>query len=231
MFNEKEEGKKECSKEIRTIEFSSMHEKRFILKLYYPLTKLLRMFQYEVNFFNIRKKIFTKGYVFKNKDTKFEFDYLEKYLRKVLKDEDPYVRKVLLSMMKNNFRYGSCYSVNMILSHNIRDSYLVTGLIPLEDGTLHKHAYVEYKDYVIDFTKNLIIKKDKYYEFLKVQELGKIKSENIIMIYNLLLENGILNTDRYMATFGDEIVKDLLKNKELLKMPDSDNPEFSVLYM
>ena len=170
---------KECSKEIRTIELSSIHETEFILKLYYPLTRLLRMHQYDVNYFNIHKKIFARGYVFKKKNVKFEFDYLEKYLRKILKYEDPYVRKELLSMMKNNFRYGSCYSVNMILSQNLKDSYLVTGLIPLEDGTLHKHAYVEYKDYVIDFTKNLIIKKDKYYEFLKVQELGKIESENI----------------------------------------------------
>lgn len=233
LFDEKsiKKGKKECSKEIRTIELSSIHEKKFILKLYYPLTRLLRMYQNDVNYFNIHKKIFARGYVFKNRNIKFEFDYLEKHLRNILKNEDPYVKKELLWNMKNNFRYGSCYSVNMIISQNIKDSYLVTGLIPFEDGIKHKHAYVEYKDYVIDYTKNLIIKKEKYYELLKVQELGKIKSEDIPMVFNLLLENGILNTDRYMATFGNEIVEDLMKNKELLKMPTSDKPDFSILYM
>lgn len=231
LFFEKSTCEKECSEEIRTIELSSIHEQKLILKLNYPLTKLIKMHFYGVNFFNIRKRIFTRGYKFKNKNIEFEFDYLKKYLKKILKNEDPYVKKELIWQMKNNCRYGGCYKTNMILSYNIKDSYFVTGLIPLEDGSNYKHAYVEYKDYIIDFTKNLIIKKDKYYELLKVKELGKIKSEDISIMFNLLKDNDILNTDRYIALFGNEIVNDLMKNKELLNIPESNEPDFGVFYM
>lgn len=230
IFNDKCKCDRECSKEIRTIELSSVPEKKIILKLYRPLIKLLEMYFDDVNFFNIRKRILTKGFQFKNKNQKFEFYYLEKYLKKILKNEDTYVKKELIWEMKNNFRHGTCYKTNMILSYNIKDSFLVTGLILMEDGSTYKHAYVEYKDYIIDFTKNLIIKKDKYYELLKVKELGKIKSEDISMIFNVLNDNQILSTTRYMALFGNEIIADLMKNKFMLKESSFEEPDFSLFY-
>lgn len=230
IFNDKCKCNKECSKEIRTIDLSSIHEKKIILKLFFPLRKLLTMYFRDVNFLNIRKRILTRGYKFKNKNYTFEFYYLEKYLKKILKNEDPYVKKELLSEMKNNFRHGTCYKTNMILSYNIKNSFLVTGLISMEDESTYKHAYVEYKDYIIDFTKNLIIKKDKYYELLKVKELGKIKSEDISIIFNMLSDNQILSGSRYMALFGNEIINDLMKNKSLLKEYSNEEPDFSLFY-
>lgn len=230
IFNDKCKCNKECSKEIRTIELSSIPEKKFILKLGFPLRKLFTMYFNDVNFFNIRKRILTRGYKFKSKNQTFDFYYLEKYLKKILRNEDPYVKKEMLWEMKNNFRRGTCYKTNMILSYNIKNSFLVTGLILMEDGSTYKHAYVEYKDYIIDFTKNLIIKKDKYYELLKVKELGKIKSEDISTIFNTLKDNKILSTTRYMALFGNEIIDNLMKNNFLLKENNVTEPDFSLLY-
>ncbi|MBQ8681655.1 MAG: hypothetical protein IJ509_01950 [Bacilli bacterium] len=132
--------------------------------------------------------------------------------------------------MKNNLIKGRCYTSSMIIASNIENSYFVTGLVAYEDGTTHLHSYVEYNDYIIDYTKNLIIKKDVYTKLLKVKELNRINSQDIDYIYNLLLENGILNTDRYMATFGTEIVTNLEKNKKLLKRPLKNKTDFSCLF-
>lgn len=229
LFAEKEEHKKECSKEIYTIELSSYYDRKIYYQLFNMIKKLMEMYFYEVNYFNIHKNIFSKGYTFKDDTIKFKFDYLEKYLKRILKNEDSYVRKELFWDLKNNLRYGSCFYKNMIISANINGSYFVTGLIPFEDGTTHLHSFVEYKNFVIDYTKNLIISKENYYELLRVKELQRINSENISEIYNTLTENRILNTARYIATFGNEIINDLNKNPQLIKKKH-DKVDFSCLF-
>lgn len=230
LFNEKEEFKKECSKELMTIELFLSNPKTINRRTFLWLERLLDMYFDKINYFNIRKKLLGKGYIYQDKNIKFEFNKLEKYLTKILKDEDSYVKKELNFLMKYNLIKGNCYAMNMIIASNIKDSYLVTSLLTYEDSTTHLHSYVEYKDYVIDYTKNLIIKKFAYDKLLKVTELGKIKSEDIPYIYNLTSENKILNTTRYMATFGNEIVKDLDKNKQLLKLPPNPKADFSLLF-
>jgi len=230
IFNEKEEGKKECSKEIFTIEMSSRKEKEIIMKPFIILKRIIEMYFYEINYFHIHKNLFSKGYTYKCKSGNFKFYYLEKYLNKILKYEDKYVKKELLFNIKNNLISKICYETSIIIASNIENSYLVTGLIEFEDGKTHLHSYVEYKEYIIDYTKNLIMKKDKYYELLKIKELNRIKQENISYIFNLLSENKILNTTRYIATFGEEIKKDLEKNKQIIKTPKKDKSDFSMFY-
>ena len=230
LFGEKEEYKKECSNEIYTIDLSSYYDRRFYLKLFIYLKKLMDMHFYSVNYFNIHKNLFSRGYTFKNKKTKFEFDYLEKYLRKILKNEDPYVRSELIWDLKHNLRHNTCFYRNLIIATNIEDSFFVTGLIQFEDGTSHLHSFVEYKEYVIDYTKNLIMPKKNYYELLRVKELQRMTSKNASKIYNIVYENAILNTDRYIATFGNEIMRDLEKNKCLRLNESTDKPDFSCFF-
>lgn len=229
LFEEKEEYKRECSKEIDTIELSSFYDRRIHYRLYNIIKKIMDMYFYEVNYFNIHKDLFSRGYIFKKGDTRFKFYYLERYLKKILKNEDPYVRKELISDLKNNSRYGSCFYKNMIISSNLDASFFVTGLIPFEDGTTHLHSFVEYRDYVIDYTKNLIMPKEIYYRLLGVKELQKVSSNTISEIFNILVENKILNTARYIATFGNEIISDLNRNPQLIKK-SNDKPDFSCLF-
>lgn len=230
LFNEKEEYKKECSKELMTVELFLSNKKILNRKAFIWLERLIDMQYYKINYFNIRKRLLNNSYIYKDENIKFEFYKLEKYLNKILKEEDNYVKEEMNFLMKYNLIKGNCYAMNMILASNIKDSYLVTGLLTFEDGTTHLHAYVEYIDYIIDFTKNLIIKKNIYYKLLKVTELGKIKSKDISNIYNLTSENTILNTTRYMALFGDEIITDLNKNKQLLKQPNNNKPDFNPMF-
>lgn len=148
LFEEKEEGKHECSKEIFTIEKSSDYYR--ILKdhpSFLPFIwwlKLIDMYFDGINYFNIKKYITKRGYHYTNKDISFEFDYLKKYLRKILKNEDSYVRKEMVHSLKYG-RYRHCYSDSIIISANLENSYLVTSLIPFEDGTSHLHSYVDIK--------------------------------------------------------------------------------------
>lgn len=229
LFDEKEEYKKECSNEIYTIEMSSCYDRKIYYQLLNLIKMLIDMYYRGVNYFNIHKNIFEKGYTFKNDNIKFKFDYLEKYLKRILKNEDSYVRKELICYLKHNLRYGSCFYTSMIISENIDNSYFVTGLIPFKDGTTHLHSFVEYGNYVIDYTKNLIVSKEIYYKLLRVKELQRIPSESISEIYNTLLENRILNTARYIATFGNDIINDLNKNAQLVKKV-SGKADFTCLF-
>lgn len=228
LFNENEDTR-DCSKEIYTIELSSFCDRKIYYILFNIIKKIMDMYFYKVNYFNIHKNLFNKGYTFKNNNIKFKYDYLEKYLKKILKNEDPYVKKELVWDLKHNLRYDFCFRCNMIIAANIDNSCFVTGLIPNEDGITHLHSFVEYKNYVIDYTKNLIISKENYYKLLKVKELQRINSENISEIYNILIENRILNTTRYMATFGNDIINDLNRNPQLIKK-NSDKADFSCLF-
>lgn len=223
----------QCSKEIFTVEMSSMYD-RNILKCYFTFAyKLAHMCYYNINYFHIHKKIFGRGYRYKDKNIKFDFMYLEHYLRRILKNEDKYVRKEMISDMKHNFRYGSCFHTSMIIASNLENSNLITGLLLLKDNKKCLHSYVEYNGYVIDYTKNLIMKKENYENLLKIQELSVIKSEEINSIYNLLVENEVLNNTKYIVTFGQEITRDLEKNMSLIKKTISDKSgkaDYSLFY-
>lgn len=229
LFKEKETNLQDCSKEIFTIEMSSFHSRQLkdIPALW--IVKLVEMYFYKINYFHIHKHLLKSGYSYLDKNSQFTFFYLEKYLRKILKKENPYVKRELLFNMKYNLRDSDCFSTNLILSANIENSFFVTSLLEVEDGTTHLHSYVVYKDYVIDYTKNLIIKKDIYDKLLKVHELQRMKSQDIVPLFNLLLENKILNTTLILATFGTEIKADLEKNKQLLKTPTTQESRFSTL--
>jgi len=230
LFEEKEEGKCECSKEIIMIEQSSIYD--MIIKkypLFLPFIWWLKILDSCFRYPNIRRNILKRGYSYINKDISFEFDYLKKYFNKILENEDPYVRKQMFRELKYE-RYGKCYNSSMIISANIENSYCVTSLISFEDGSSHLHSYVEYNGYVIDYTKNLIIKKEVYDKLLQTKEISKIKSEDITYIFNLLVDNGILNANKFMTTFGEEIKKDLEKNKSLIKIPESDKRNFGIMF-
>lgn len=229
IFNEKANYNNECSIEIETIDRSSFYDRRWHLRIFVPFMQIATMCIYHVNYFHIHKNIGKKGYTYRNQNMKFSFDYLEKYLKKILKDEDPYVRKEMVWDLKHNLRRSCCYYISMIIAANLKNSAYVTGLIPYEDGTTHLHSFVEYNGYVIDYTKNLIIPKEIYYQLLHVKELARINQQNVSEVYNLLLENRILNTARYLATFGNEIVRDLKKNPQLIKQSDS-KPDFSCFF-
>ena len=233
LFNQKnchDRRKKDCSKEIMTIENYFKHQTKLRDILFVWLVKLIEMYYLEINYFHIRKKLLQPGYVYQDNNIKFEFDKLEKYLSEILKEENPYIKKELKRDMRQNLIKGVCYQNSLIIASNIENSYLVTSFVSFEDGTTYLHSYVEYDGYAIDYTKNLIVKKEVYNQLLKFEEVGKIPAKDISYIYNLLKDNQILNTLVYLVTFGPEIARDLEKNKRLLKKVSRDKANFSNLF-
>lgn len=229
LFEEREEHKRECSNEIFTIEKSSLYNRKPQYLLSNFFNRIIDMYFLRINYFNLHKNVFSKGYTFKNKDIEFWFDYLEKYLKRILKNEDSYVRREMIFNLKHNLRYGSCFIDNMVISANIENSFYVTGLVEYDDGSTHLHSFVTYKDYVIDYTKNLIMLKEKYFGLLKIKELQSVESKRIASIYNTLLKNEILNSTRLIATFGNEIMSDLYRNPQLIN-ESTDKPDFTLLF-
>lgn len=220
----------ECSKEIFTIETYFEHQQNISDIIALPIKRIIEMYDYHTNYFHIRKKLLGSGYIYQDKNIKFELDKLEKYLKKILKNEDFLVKKEMIWNIKHNKGRRKCYFSSIVIAANLVSSQLVTSLISFEDGTTHLHSYVEYMGYIIDYTKNLIIKKETYDKLLKVKEIGKVPSQEIPDIFNLILENEILNTARFIATFGTEIKNDLEKNKQLLRKPTNTKADFSNVF-
>ena len=71
LFNEKEEYKKECSKELMTVELFLSNPKTINRKTFLWLERLIEMQYYKINYFNIRKKLLSDGYIYKDKNIKF----------------------------------------------------------------------------------------------------------------------------------------------------------------
>ena len=229
LFNEKEENKEEISPAISAIDISSIDRNE--LFLYSAKNKMLELHKKKYGSFKIKKNYFDEGYTYKDNTDKFKFAYLDKYLNDILKKENKIIAKKMNSeILQFSKRHGSCFHTSMIIASNLENSYFITSLIPFRDNTTHLHSYVLYEGYIIDYTKNLIIQKTDYARLLKAKEITRIKSEDIGEIFNLVLENEILNNTKYIATFGEEIKKDLEKNQRCLKKIKSKKPNYRVIY-
>lgn len=120
-------------------------------------------------------------------------------------------------------RLHKCHitSYYFILNFPYENIYLLTGFINISNHDI-LHSVVEIKDKnnesssIIDYTQNLIMKKDdydkitnfKYYSKISKQDL--INDKDIIISFNMKLP--------IFLFFRDEIMKDLQKNEKVLKL-------------
>ena len=110
-------------------------------------------------------------------------------------------------------RYGLCHERSIELSKKIIGSKVITGYINFY-GNNYLHSVVEIErnneKYILDWTKNLIIKKDDYINLTHFRETSEIKRESLLDDYILL--DGIDLPLKAYTLFRDEIVADLEKN-------------------
>lgn len=175
------------------------------------------------------KNIHWKGYkkYYYSSDTEcFEFILLDKYFKEIFKDA-PYIIKDLIYNQKNNLRPGTCrYSI--ILACFLENSRLVMGELPIKDGrsVLHRFVEIDYLDntYVLDIAKNIIMKKDDYYNISNFRELNTIDSNDLRAIYNFCCQNRLCDHTKIISMFGNELLDDFDKNnlikKRNLQIPD-----------
>lgn len=175
---------------------------------------------------NLHRKNF-KVYNYKSKEENFDFVFLHKYFKYIF-GKNSEIYNILMYNYKNGLRASTCrYSI--IIACYIENSIFVMGNMPVNNGesVLHRFVEVEHNGelYVIDVVKNIIMRKDDYYKVSQFQELTRIESKDLRVIYNFIMENGICDHTRIFSMFGNELLKEL-EEKKLLRTRNEQIPDF-----
>lgn len=130
------------------------------------------------------------------------------------------------SEIETDDREGKCHTKSIEISERlgiIND--IVTGYIfGYSDKAKYLHSWVEFsekgKEFVIDYTKNIMINKEAYYKLMHVIPLSRISDTNIKEDKKILFKHfsklGQFNIKEYLV-FRDEIMKGFEKNIELFE--------------
>ena len=122
-------------------------------------------------------------------------------------------------------RSGKCHLKSLKVSKNLGISNnIVTGYIfGYSDKDKYFHSWVEYshkgKEYVIDYTRNIIINKEAYYRLMNAIPLSRISNKTIEEDENILLnlpESDTITLKEYLV-FRDEIMKNFERNKKIFE--------------
>lgn len=158
-----------------------------------------------------------RKYYYQDRKNKISFELLSD---SVASEE---IKKQLLS----EDRYHECHhnSILLVLGSEINENqkkYLINGKIKINEKDYFYHSWMEVegktKTMVFDYNNNLIIDKKDYYKLLGAKEINRTDFESLVKIIKLLEEFEIINFHPMtMGYFSQEIIRDLEKNKFLIK--------------
>ena len=116
--------------------------------------------------------------------------------------------------LESNNRYGKCHKGSLKLLY-FKNSSILTGYINFK-GDLFLHSVIQIGDYILDYTKNLIISKDDYFRLTDFKVVQKITREQFIEDEDIIFYFKDIDLRIYL-TFRDEIVNELNNKKLILK--------------
>lgn len=159
-----------------------------------------------------------KGYylLIKRKFKPIKFDLLSNVLKSDNKEIEDKDKEKLLAEK----RYGFCHDISFELAFSLESNseiYLVAGKVKINENDYLFHSWIEIDGDVIDFTKNLMMKKKDYYKLYEVKILEKNKREKLPELCDLI---AIFSENFYpmdINYFGKELYNDLKKNEKILK--------------
>lgn len=147
-----------------------------------------------------------KLYKYQYKDKTITFDMLSN------KTQDENTKKELLSKK----RYGKCQERSIQTGNLIENSKVVTGYVTIKNIKFW-HTIVEFvKDnetMVIDYTKNLYISKEQYYDLTKFIVIASIDSK--MLVEDIKKYEKFPKLFKMFMSFRDEMISNLEKNKHL----------------
>ena len=153
------------------------------------------------------------GMIFEiNKNSKkYKFSLLDFFLEEC-KDE-----------LRSDDRLGKCTekSISLALGSDEGNKVMVGYLDNSVDKILHT-VFLECnydKEYVFDYTMNLVMEKGQYLELVDFKIINEIDVEIIKKDMKIICKIGHFGSKFYLL-FRDEIMKDLEKNKKVLKLED-----------
>lgn len=151
-------------------------------------------------------------YCYKNNEFgNFYFDLLSNYV----KDND--TSSELLSERRYSYCHMNSQYIASLLGMN---SKVVAGKISVGDNSYFLHSWVELDEVnvVADYNHNLIIDKDVYYKLYGAISINKTPINELLFYSREANNDAELGFECYMINyFGQEIHKDLSKNKQLFK--------------
>lgn len=210
LFNQKKfELQEQISKELYTIEMYTLYNRSLKTLLTLWLRRLIEIPYYNLNYLNI-KYIPFKKYIYNENNNIFPFYRLEHYIKNIISNKK-LAHKIILDLQKTN-RYKDFYLKNIIISSNLANSNLVVGNIQMKHNLNKLHCWVEYKNYVIDYSKNIIIPKSDYYKLTKASKIDEISSSSLKNICKALYSTEIIHDAKFLALFGKELLNDYNKN-------------------
>jgi len=152
----------------------------------------------------------TKQYEYVLDDKIITFDMISNTIK------DKAYKKELMS----NKRFGKCHERPVQLAHNIQNSQIVTGVVTTDTGK-YLHTVIEVKKgdkiYILDWTRNLILKKEDYIKLFDFFELSSFDSIDVFYDKELMTKMNMLDIGmKPYLSFRNEFIKDLEKNIHLL---------------
>lgn len=131
--------------------------------------------------------------------------------------------KEVIKELESSKRCGKCHTRSIEIGISLENSIVHTGTITL--GNLrYLHTVIESKDKVgnpviYDWTKNLIIAKNKYIELFNFKILSSINSDEVLKDTQYIEQLPFLCIKTYLM-FKYELLQDLNKNKFLFEQDE-----------
>lgn len=126
-------------------------------------------------------------------------------------------KEVLLS--KN--RYKHCHQNSLSLVYTLKgrgiSAQLVSGMEKMNDFEKLDHTIVETEDEVMDFNRNLVMKKEDYYQMTGFVVINRSDQELLSKNMELLDSYGIRIQSKTFGYLSQEFNRDLVRNKHLFK--------------
>ena len=125
--------------------------------------------------------------------------------------------------LRSDARLGQCVSTSISLA-NCTDTKCKV-MIGYIDNSVDKMLHTVYvdcayeKEYVFDYTMNLVMEKKQYLELMDYVIINEVDGEKIKKDRKMLQDFEHFGSKFYLC-FRDEIMKDLEKNKKVLKLED-----------
>lgn len=128
--------------------------------------------------------------------------------------------KKIIKELKSNKRYGKCHERSMGYGHNFDNSKLLTGIITTNTGK-YLHTVIEViqdeKISIIDWTTNLILKKEDFIDLYSFVEISSFDAKNVFYDREIMnkFELNKLGIKKYLS-YRNEIIKELEQNLNVL---------------
>lgn len=112
-------------------------------------------------------------------------------------------------------------SIGMALNSDDPSIKIIIGYVPcIDQEVLHSilECQISGKKYIIDYTQNIIMNEENYYEINQFRKISEVSSSFLKKDLSIIKKLNLLQP--FYLLFREEIMRDLKKNEKILKLED-----------